>query len=89
MKNNSQEQQDIESVLKPMEPSDKNLITLLAELFVGLQVPLSIGALGTAREPYIELRRRMGLFGYPHPETVEVEVHRLLSTAIAEGLKHV
>ena len=38
---------------------------LMGEVMAGSQVPMSLGALGTARRPLIELREALGLgFGY-------------------------
>ena len=44
---------------------DKKLINLFAELLNGLQVPLSIGVLGAAREPLTKIRDELRLFGWP------------------------
>lgn len=54
-------------------------IRLLAELLEGLQVPLSIGVpLGTAREPYVQLRGKLHLFGYPTVEEHEWAIRKHL-----------
>lgn len=52
---------------------------LLAEVISGLSVPSSIGSiLGTARQPYFDLRDYFNLFGYPSVEDVEKAIARKL-----------
>ena len=49
---------------------DDELLESIADLLGGLQVPLSLGALGTAREPYIYLRNRYNVNGWASKEEV-------------------
>jgi hypothetical protein len=52
---------------------------LVGELLTGCQVPMSMGVLGAAREPLIELRRNLGIgFGWNSAEEAEQAVLRWL-----------
>ena len=50
----------------------KDSIRLIAEILEGIQVPGSMGLLGTAREPWIELMdRKLHLFGWKDANEIE------------------
>ncbi len=57
--------------------SDKTMVRLLAETLSGIQVPMSMGVIGAAAQPYAELRDRLGLFGYPNADEIEKSLKRV------------
>ena len=56
--------------------SEKEIVRLLAEILSGIQVPLSIGVLGAAAAPFVALRDRLGLVGYPNADETEKALKR-------------
>lgn len=59
--------------------SREEFARLLAQLLTGCQVPMSMGALGAARVPLIELRRQLGIgFGWHNGVDAERAVLRWL-----------
>ena len=58
----------------------KKLITLIAEVLSGTQVPISLGKhiLGTATKPLYEIRDRLHLLGYLSTNEIEVELRKFI-----------
>lgn len=49
---------------------------LVAEVLAGCQVPMSLGALGAAKAPLVELRRELGLTGWHTTEDAREAILR-------------
>ena len=62
------------SDVKRSKPMDARLRKTLAKLLAGLQVPCSLHALGTALEPYNELRAMFKCFGWQKPQEIERDI---------------
>lgn len=54
------------------------VIGLLAEVLSGTQVPRSLGTLGAATEPWDELRKELGWFGWSNSEEIEAKLRTVL-----------
>lgn len=58
---------------------DDDLIRLTSELISGCQVPLSLGMLGAAAQPYRELADKLHLFGWNDAESIEEALRQYLA----------
>ncbi len=54
--------------------TEKEFRHLIARIIEGTAVPRSIGALGSATEPWDELREKLCLFGYSSTEEIELAI---------------
>lgn len=61
-----------------MTPKFKRLV---AKIIEGTAVPRSMGMLGTAQEPWDELRNYLGLFGYSSADEIEAAIDRKMDEA--------
>jgi hypothetical protein len=57
----------------------ERLVTLLARLLSGLQVPGDLGVLGAAEDPWRELRQELGLSGWHRVEEIEADIQVYLA----------
>lgn len=55
------------------------LLELVAEIYAGAQVPMSMGVLGTARKPLVELGQALNLFGWVDKDQVLAALRRAAS----------
>lgn len=64
--------------------TSKRFAELIAELISGAQVPMSIGVLGAAKQPLIELRKELTLTGWHTTEEARQAVLNWLNNPHAE-----